>query len=111
MGIPEEEQCFFDRWDEDKLEEILCTQRVVVKDQKVEIASKRLYGIAVIVDDFADSPQVMASRAEGNALNTLPVRGRQMCKGEHGFFQNSVANTIGKTRSMGNKTAANKGCG
>ena len=75
MGIPEEEQCFFDTWDEDKLEEILSTQRAVVKHQKAEKASTRLYGIAVLVDDFADSPHVMASRAGGNALHTLLVRG------------------------------------
>ena len=32
----------------------------------------------MVVDDLADSPQVMASRAGGSALNTLLVRGRHM---------------------------------
>lgn len=78
MGVPEDEQCFFDNWDEEALDGILKTQRAVVEHQKKEKASKHIYGIAVIVDDFADSPQVMASRAGGNALNTLLVRGRHM---------------------------------
>ena len=78
MGVPEEEQCFFDTWDEEALNGILKTQRAVVEHQKKEKASKRIYGIAIIVDDFADSPAVMASRAGGNALNTLLVRGRHM---------------------------------
>ena len=78
MGIPEEEQCFFDTWDEDQLEQILSTQRAVAKHQKAETASTIIYGIAVMVDDLADSPQVMASRAGGNASNTLRVRGRHM---------------------------------
>ena len=32
----------------------------------------------MVVDDFADSPQVMSSRAGGNALNHLLVRGRHI---------------------------------
>ena len=36
MGVPATEQCFFDTWDEEKLEEILNTQRAVVKHQKAE---------------------------------------------------------------------------
>ena len=54
------------------------TQKAVVAHQKKEKAGKQIYGICVIVDDFADSPQVMASRQGGNALNTLLVRGRHM---------------------------------
>jgi hypothetical protein len=78
MGVPESEKCFFDTWDQDALDEILSTQRAVVKHQKAEKVSKLLYSIAVIVDDFADSPAVMSSRAGGNQLNTLLVRGRHM---------------------------------
>ena len=51
IGIPEEEQCFFDTWDQEKLDEISSTQRAVVKHQKAEKASKRIYGICVVVDD------------------------------------------------------------
>ena len=78
MGVPEDEQCFFDSWDEEKLTEILSTQSAVVKHQKQEKVSEHIFGIAVVVDDFADSPAVMASRSDGNALNTLLVRGRHM---------------------------------
>ena len=78
MGVPETEKCFFDSWDEEALDEILKTQKAVVAHQKKEKAGKQIYGICVIVDDFADSPQVMASRQGGNALNTLLVRGRHM---------------------------------
>ena len=78
MGVPEDEQCFFDSWDEEKLTEILSTQRAVVKHHKQEKVSEHIFGIAVVVDDFADSPAVMASRSDGNALNTLLVRGRHM---------------------------------
>lgn len=53
-------------------------QRAVVKHQKTEKASKQIYGICVVVDDFVDSPQVMASRAGGSPLNTLLVRSRHM---------------------------------
>ena len=60
-----------------KLSELLDTQRSVIEHQKKEKVSRRLYGIAVVVDDWADSPQIMSSRrAGGNALNTLLVRGR-----------------------------------
>ena len=76
MGVPEDEKCFFDYWDEEKLSEILETQRKVVEFQKKEKSSKTIYGIAVIVDDFADTPSVMSSRAGGSILNRLLCRGR-----------------------------------
>ena len=69
---------FFDTWSEEALNGILKTQRAVVEHQKKEKASKRSYGIAIIVHDFAESPAVMASRAGGKALNTLLVRGMHM---------------------------------
>ena len=78
MGVPETEKCFFDTWDSEALEDILKTQKAVVEHQKKEKTSKQLFGICVIVDDFADSPAVLASRQGGNALNTLLVRGRHM---------------------------------
>ena len=78
MGVPETEQCFFDTWDEDKVSEILKTQRAVIEHQKKEKTSKRLYGICIVVDDFADNPAVMSSRAGGSALARLLVRGRHL---------------------------------
>ena len=78
MGVPEEEQCFFDTYDEEALSEILETQRKVVEFQKKEKASKKIYSICVVVDDMADSPSVMANRGGGNALNHLLTRGRHI---------------------------------
>ena len=78
MGVPETEKCFYDTWDSEALDDILKTQRQVIEHQKKEKTSKKLFGICVIVDDFADSPAVLASRQGGNALNTLLVRGRHM---------------------------------
>ena len=36
MGVPEEEQCFFDTWDEAQLQEILKIQRAVVEHKQKE---------------------------------------------------------------------------
>ena len=76
MGVDENEKCFFDTWDEDALRGILQTQKSVVEYQKKERSTKTLYGIAIVVDDFSDSPSVMSSRSGGSVLNELLVRGR-----------------------------------
>ena len=78
MGVPEEEECFFDHWDEAKIGEIIETQRKVVEFQKREKASNKLFGICIVVDDFASEPCVMSSRAGGSSLNRLLVRGRHL---------------------------------
>ena len=80
MGVPPEEQTFFDEWDEDKLSEILSTQRAVVKHQKEQKASNKIFSICVCVDDFADDQRVMASRSGsgGSAINQLLTRGRHI---------------------------------
>lgn len=78
MGVPPEEETFFDSWDEDKLSEILSTQRAVVKHQKAEKTSNKIFSICVVVDDLADDQRVMASRtgSGGSAINFLLTRGR-----------------------------------
>ena len=78
MGVPEEEQCFFDTSHEEMLSEILETQRKVVEIQKKEKAPTNIYGICLVVDDVEDSPQAMSSRAGGYALNHLLVHGRHI---------------------------------
>ena len=79
LGVPPEEETFFDTWDEAKLSEILSTQKAIVKHQKEEKASK-IYSIVVVVDDFADDQRVMASRSGsgGSAINMLLTRGRHI---------------------------------
>ena len=80
LGVPPEEETFFDEWDEDKLAEILSTQRAVVKHQKEQKVSKKIFSIIIVVDDFADDQRVMASRtgSGGSAINTLLTRGRHI---------------------------------
>jgi len=80
MGVPPDEETFFDEWDEDKLSEILSTQRAVVKHQKKEKTSNKIFSICVCVDDFADDSRVMASRSGsgGSAINMLLTRGRHV---------------------------------
>ena len=46
--------------------------------QKRERRAITSYDIAIIVEDWAESPAVMASHAGGNALNTLLARRRHM---------------------------------
>jgi len=80
LGVPPEEETFFDSWDEAKLSEILSTQKAVVKHQKEEskTGKEKIYSIIVVVDDFADDQRVMASRtgSGGSAINMLLTRGR-----------------------------------
>ena len=82
LQVPEQEQWAFDEWDGEKLKEMVATQATGVKEQKRQKAGKKLSGIAIVVDDFADDPRVMASRrgaaAGGSTLNTLLERGRHM---------------------------------
>ena len=79
LGILPEEETFFDYWDEEKVSEILSTQRAVVKHQK-EAKATKIYSIVVVVDDFADDQRVMASRtgSRGSAINMLLTRGRHV---------------------------------
>jgi energy-coupling factor transporter ATP-binding protein EcfA2 len=83
LGVDSDKEPWaFDEWDDEKLREIVETQKAVVQEQKRQKAGHQLYGIAIVVDDFADDPRVMASRsgasAGGSMLNTLLVRGRHM---------------------------------
>ncbi len=82
LGVDSEREPWAFEWDDEKLKEIVSTQAEVIKEQKRQKAGKELYGIASVVDDFADDPRIMASRsgasAGGSMLNTLLVRGRHM---------------------------------
>ena len=68
LGVDPSEETFFDTWDEDKVSEILSTQRAVVQHQKKEKGSNNIYGVVIVVDDFADDQRVMASRIGSGAL-------------------------------------------
>jgi hypothetical protein len=75
------EPFFFDKWDPEALNEIVDTQKRVIEESKKQ-KIKQLYGILIVVDDFADSPNIVHSNSGaasgGSMLNTLFIRGRHM---------------------------------
>jgi hypothetical protein len=75
------EPFFFDKWEPEVLTEIVETQKRVIEESKKQ-KIKQLYGILIVVDDFADSPNVVHSNSGaasgGSMLNTLFIRGRHM---------------------------------
>ena len=83
LGVdPKKEQCFYSEWDAGALKEIVDQQRKLIEYQKSQ-KNKKLHGICIIVDDFADDPRIMhaagGAAAGGSMLNTLFVRGRHLC--------------------------------
>ena len=76
LGVdPDKEKCFFDEWDPEALKDILETQAAMVDFQKKH-KYKKIHGIIVIVDDFADDPSVMHN--SNNVLSMLFMRGRHL---------------------------------
>jgi hypothetical protein len=77
----DKEPFFFDKWEPEVLNEIVETQKRVIEESKKQ-KIKQLFGILVIIDDWADSPQVVHSNSGaasgGSMLNTLFIRGRHM---------------------------------
>jgi len=71
-AIDPNEQLYFPEWDEGALQTIIQRQAKITQRQK-ERGMKRLFGIAVILDDFADDPKISRSKV----LQTLFVRGRR----------------------------------
>ena len=83
LGVdPKKEQCFYSEWDPGALKEIVDQQKKLIEYQKGQ-KDKKLHGICIIVDDFADDPRIMhaagGAAAGGSMLNTLFVRGRHLC--------------------------------
>ena len=74
LGVREDkEQCFFSEWDPAALKDILDTQAEIVKYQKAH-KHRKIHGICVIVDDFADDEKVM--HKSHSVLSMLFMRGR-----------------------------------
>ena len=73
------EQCFFDAWDPAAIAGIV-QQQVALTEHSKKLGLKKLYGILIVIDDFADDPRVVHSQrgaaAGGSMLNTLFIRGR-----------------------------------
>ena len=77
MGVNmEREKVLFDTWDEGALRTIIEQQRKLTAKTK-QLGYKKLYGVAVIVDDFSDQPELHKKNGEG-ALDTLLCRGRHL---------------------------------
>ena len=72
--VPKEEddQLYFDNWDERTLQRTIDQQHQIIELQKSR-DHKKLHGVAVIIDDFADNPQVVR---HSRALTSLFFRGR-----------------------------------
>lgn len=66
--------CFFEDWDEEKLREILAAHIKIIELLKQRHGVKQLPSIAVIIDDFADSPEV--THNPRHVITSLFVRGR-----------------------------------
>ena len=73
LGVnTEREQAYWDEWDESALRRIIQQQRKITEaSQKLEM--KKLYQVLVVIDDFADTPQLHKPHG---ALDTLFIRGR-----------------------------------
>ena len=65
---------FFSEWDEKAMWAILNEQRDKIKDLKRQKTTKPLPQVLVVIDDFADSSDVMHN--SGNILTSLMIRGR-----------------------------------
>ena len=70
----EREQTYWDEWDEAALRRIIQQQRKITEASK-KLEMKKLYQVLVVIDDFADTPQLHKPHG---ALDTLFIRGRRM---------------------------------
>ena len=68
----EREQTYWDEWDEAALRRIIQQQRKITEASK-KLEMKKLYQVLVVIDDFADTPQLHKPHG---ALDTLFIRGR-----------------------------------
>ena len=75
LGVnTEREQAYWDEWDESALRRIIQQQRKITEASK-KLEMKKLYQVLVVIDDFADTPQLHKPHG---ALDTLFIRGRHM---------------------------------
>ena len=68
------EQAYYDEWDEAALRGIIQRQRKITETSK-KLEMKKLYQVLVVIDDFADTPQLHKAH---RALDTLFIRGRHL---------------------------------
>ena len=68
----DEPPLYYDNYDEDSLERIITTQKKIIEHQKSKNV-KKLFSIAIVIDDFADSYLVSKG---SKLLHSLYTRGR-----------------------------------
>lgn len=71
----DKEQCFFSEWDPAALEKVINDQYRLVEYQK-KAKHKRIFSICIVIDDFADRPDLMHNNQ--NVLSRLFFRGRHL---------------------------------
>lgn len=71
----DKEHCFYSEWDPVALEKVIAEQYKLVEYQK-KAKHKRIFSILVVIDDFADRPDLMHNNA--NVLSRLFFRGRHL---------------------------------
>ena len=75
LGVnTEREQTYWDEWDEAALRRIIQQQRKITEAPK-NLEMKKLYQVLVVIDDFADTPQLHKPHG---ALDNFFIRGRHM---------------------------------
>ena len=75
LGVNTERgQTYWDEWDEAALRRIIQQQRKITEASK-KLEMKKLYQVLVVIDDFADTPQLHKPHG---ALDTLFIRGRHL---------------------------------
>ena len=76
LGVnTEREQTYWDEWDEAALRRIIQQQQRKITETSKKLEMKKLYQVLVVIDDFADTPQLHKPHG---ALDTLFIRGRHM---------------------------------
>jgi carboxylesterase type B len=74
IKIGKDEECFFDHYNSEDLENVIETQKKVIKYMK-DNDHKKLYQILVVIDDFADVPEFTRN---SKLLWQLYIRGRHL---------------------------------
>jgi len=77
----EKERCFFDKFDTEALQDILSTQKRVTQLLK-DRGAKQLYGVLLVIDDFADDVQV---------VRNSPLLWETYVRGRHSFVSTIIA--------------------
>ena len=73
LGVnTEREQTYWDEWDEAALRRIIQQQRKITEASK-KLEMKKLYQVLVVIDDFADTPQLHKPHSARHSLHQGPA--------------------------------------